>query len=369
MQEAAKRGHRVLYVETSGWVGTYIVRRGTRLAARLRRLASTERLTDRVSLHRSLNLLPFSWRASWIARVNATIDAWRLRQILKQAGFGSESLLLIYDPRAIDLALRIPHAGMAYDCVDDYEQIPTGRASRVTASYDRLVAQRSDVVFATSEPLVRRHRKLNPETYLVPNVADFEHFAAGEHQPTPPKLASLAQPLIGFAGNIVEIKVNTGLLRQVAQQRPHWSLVLIGPVENKMQATIEKLCRLSNVSWLGLVPYQELPAYVTNFNVGLIPYRANAYTASCFPLKFYEYLAAGIPIVASGLPSLPVGPDLIQVASAEEMIQAIESQLTRDTAADRQRRRQLAAQHTWSDRAEMLLTTAGVALSRSRRPR
>jgi glycosyltransferase involved in cell wall biosynthesis len=160
----------------------------------------------------------------------------------------------------------------------------------------------------------------------------------------------------------VSLKVDLELLSELAVARPDWYLVLLGPVSPDSRQSMERLRARSNVSWFGPVSYERLPAYVAHFDVGLIPYRSNKYTASCFPLKLYEYMASGLPVVVSGLPSLPdLRPDVVSATGVEEMIDAIQSQLERCTAADVERRRRLAAQHTWSHRAEQLLTiTEGV---------
>ena len=81
-------------------------------------------------------------------------------------------------------------------------------------------------------------------------------------------------------------------------------MVLVGPAREATEEALGRLARLGNVHWLGAVSYDELPRYVAAFDVALIPYLTNAYTRSCFPLKTFEYLAAGKPVVASGLPEL-----------------------------------------------------------------
>jgi glycosyltransferase involved in cell wall biosynthesis len=94
------------------------------------------------------------------------------------------------------------------------------------------------------------------------------------------------------------------LLEDLARALPQSTLLLIGPATSETASALERLAQLPSVHWLGQKPYVELPRYVAAFDVGLIPYVSNAHTRSCFPLKVYEYLAAGKPAVASGLPEL-----------------------------------------------------------------
>jgi glycosyltransferase involved in cell wall biosynthesis len=123
---------------------------------------------------------------------------------------------------------------------------------------------------------------------------------------------------------------------------------------------VERLNRLPNVRWLGARPYSELPRYVAAFDVGLIPYVSNAYTRSCFPLKLYEYLAAGKPVVATGVPELAqMEPDVVLVDEAKNFVAEVRKALDRDTEVDRARRRQLASRNSWEAKTERLLELVG----------
>jgi glycosyltransferase involved in cell wall biosynthesis len=117
------------------------------------------------------------------------------------------------------------------------------------------------------------------------------------------------------------------------------------------------------VRWLGHTPYEELPRRVAAFDVAVIPYLANAYTRSCFPLKLYEYLAAGKPVVASGLPELDgMAPDVVLADGVERFERAVEQALELRTDDDRGRRMALAAGNTWEGRAGRLLALVDDAL-------
>ncbi len=169
--------------------------------------------------------------------------------------------------------------------------------------------------------------------------------------------------MIGFAGNFMTLKVDFELLEAVAAARPEWTLLLIGPVQPDAEAALKSLQRHENVTWLGLKAYADLPRFVAAFDVGIIPYTRNAYTQSCQPVKLYEYLAAGKPIVASGLPALAdKEPDVVLAEGADGFVAAIEDALRLDSDDDRARRMALAAQNTWENRASTLLDLVSQAL-------
>jgi glycosyltransferase involved in cell wall biosynthesis len=148
---------------------------------------------------------------------------------------------------------------------------------------------------------------------------------------------------------------------------PEATVLLIGPAVPDTASALDRLDGLPNVRWLGPRPYSELPRYVAAFDVGLIPYVSNAYTRSCFPLKLYEYLAAGKPVVATGLPELAqMEPDVVLVEEAMDFVAEVRKAVDRDAEADRSRRRQLASRNSWEAKTERLLELVGRELNGSR---
>jgi glycosyltransferase involved in cell wall biosynthesis len=358
MLRAARRGHRVVYVETGHFVGKHLWallrRRGRGSLAR--RLLSTEEVVPGVLLRKALNVLPWGSKYGFPKRVNSLLTAWMLRRLV--ARLSGPVVLWIYDPGSVRLAGACREAFAVYDCVDDYtEQATSPRKREMVGACDRMAARRSRLVFTTSRAMYDRHRSINPATHLVPNAADYEHFArAADRALASPEVAGLPRPVLGFAGNFLASKVDFELLEGVARTLPSWTLLLIGPPAPETASAIQRLARQRNVHWLGEKPYAELPRYVAAFDVGLIPYVSNAYTRSCFPLKTYEYLAARKPVVASGLPELAnMEPDVVLADDAASFISAVVVTAGRNTEADRLRRRAVAARNTWDKKTERLL--------------
>jgi len=115
---------------------------------------------------------------------------------------------------------------------------------------------------------------------------------------------------------------------------------------------------------LGFRPYDELPAYVSGFSVGLIPYTTSPYTRNCSPLKVFEYLAAGKAVVASGVPELGgMEPDVTLADGPEELVAALEAALSADSPEAVARRQELAKKNTWDARTERLLDLVGGRLA------
>ena len=241
---------------------------------------------------------------------------------------------------------------------------------------DRLCRD-ADVVFCTSRHLWEQRRELNPErTFLVHNVGDAEHFGAALDPATeiPSEAARIAArgPIIGFVGAVSGYKVDLSWLEHLARQRPGWQLMVIGPVGMADPGTdVGRLEALPNVHLLGHRPYAQLPSYLKAADVTVIPYRLSEHTASVFPIKFFEFMATGAPVVISALPALREFWDQVLVAEdAAGFVARCEQALCeRDDEAARQRRLALAQKHSWPERVRQLMEHVERALELSERAR
>ena len=360
MIRAAQRGHRVLFVESGGHIGRHLWRlvTGPDRGSVARRLFGGEQPAESITVEKALTFVPWGQKFPLANRINSRFTGARIRRAAR--GLGGPRILWIYDPTAFELVGQAGEDLTVYDVVDDYaEQVgPDARRRRFVAAADEAAACRSQVVFATTTGLYERQLQRNPETHLVRNGADFAHFS--HTNGTAPEVRSFAGPVVGFAGNLTAEKVDFALLEAVARARPEWSLVLVGPPAENARGQLDRLGALDNVHALGFRPYEELPAYVSGFSVGVIPYRATAYTRNCSPLKVYEYLAAGKAVVASGVPELSgMEPDVTLADRPEAFVAAIESALAASSPEAVARRRATAEQNTWEARTERLLDLVG----------
>jgi glycosyltransferase involved in cell wall biosynthesis len=359
MRRAAALGHEVLFVETGHFLGTHVwhlLRAGDRVSL-ARRLASNEMASPGLLVRKALNLVPWREKYHLANRFNCWVTAMVIRRAVRR--LPKPVVLWLYDPCSARMAGKCCEELAVYDCVDDYaEQVGSDpRRRELAVTENRRAAQRAQLVFATTSDLCRRMRIINENAHLVPNAGDFVHFGVAANRAlAAPEVRDLSRPVLGFAGNFLTSKVDFGLIENVALARPEWTFLLIGPAPPESADAVARLARLRNVNWLGLRPYADLPAYVAAFDVALIPYVSNDYTRNCFPLKLYEYLAAGKPVVASGLPQLAgMNPDVVLTSGLDEFIEAVEEALRRRDDQDRRRRVRLAAENTWEMRTERLL--------------
>jgi len=229
---------------------------------------------------------------------------------------------------------------VVYDCMDEHSGFSTNRRS-ISEDEVRLF-EASDLVLASAQPLVRKASRHARKVLYLPNAADFDHFATSGG---PSK--SSGRPVIGYYGAISEW-FDVEMVRLAAQQRPLWQFDLIG---NTFGADVSSLRHLQNVNLLGEVPYSELPSHLQRFDVATIPFRMTPLTEATNPVKFYEYLSAGKPVVSVPLPELEPYKDLYYpAASPDQFVSQIDLALKEAGSDAVGARREFARANTWRAR-------------------
>ena len=282
-----------------------------------------------------------------------------VQEWLKREGI-SDPIVWVYHPGFGEAALRLPRKLLVYDCVDEYTAFPAYKKCKEwLAAREQKLCENADLVFCTAPALYERKRVFNPEgTHYVHNVGDADHFkrALAEHTRVPSEVAALPKPVIGFVGAVSNYKLNIDWLLTLARTRPGYHLCLIGPIGVSDPSTnVSALKALPNVHVLGTRDYDVLPEYMKGFDVAVIPYRLNEYTESVFPIKFFEYLATGKPVVVSRLPALAGFLDSVRVADDEDSFVAQCDQALAGRGAGSEERVALAEANSWSKRVSDLM--------------
>ncbi len=245
---------------------------------------------------------------------------------------------------------------VVYDVLDDLAIYDDGHlppAERVASHHPALIRE-ADVVIASSPALVDRHRHERPDLLLVPNGADPARFAAPAPRPADLPLDP-ERLLVGYHGAVAEW-LDFELIAAVAELRPGWRFVLVGPVRPAARGDAAALRRLGNVSVLGERPSDAMPGYVQAFDVAAIWFRVDRLTEAVSPLKLYECLAAGTPCVSTPLPVAQDEPAVRVAADPAGFVAELEA--ARADAADegwRSRAAATAAAASWDRRIEPLL--------------
>jgi GT2 family glycosyltransferase/glycosyltransferase involved in cell wall biosynthesis len=242
---------------------------------------------------------------------------------------------------------------LVYDCMDDHAGFDSNDAAML-ASEDELI-RASDLTVVTSRRLRERVADHARVVVDVPNACAYEHFAPARDA-SAESAGEARRPTIGYFGAI-SAWFDFDLLRHAVRAHPEWDFVLIGSTWGAPDHA--DLLGAPNVRFLGELPYDELPRYLARFDVATIPFRLTPLILATSPVKFYEYLAAGKPVVASRLPELEPNPDLALLADdPESFTGALERALREDSPERAQARQEFAATHTWSRRCADLLRAA-----------
>lgn len=258
-------------------------------------------------------------------------------------------------PNSRSLVEKIPHRLICYDCVDDFASFSWWPPETKIEEIELI--ESADIVFATANSLFERCREHNISTYLVPNAADYEHFS---RLPAPKNdiIKAFPKPIIGYIGAFYEW-IDTGLLLKIAQTHPEWSLVIIGPIHG-IDTALFSGC--PNVYIMGPRDYLDLPQYLDVFDICMIPFIQNELTMNTNPIKMYEYLAAGKPVISTDLPEVRRYAAVVKVArSYNEFIAKIEEALreNRKPTAIKQKnideRKQVARENNWDIRCSQSL--------------
>ncbi len=238
--------------------------------------------------HRSLN------------RMNQRRIAAFVREKMKKHGFHNP-VLWVYHPSNVDAIEHIPHSSLVYHCVDRHSAYPGLIDPAVVDGMEAELARKCDMIFATAKGLAETLKKYTDNVHLLPNGANYELFSRVDEPglPIPNDLFNIQKPILGFIGALQDCN-DYSLVSEAARRHPEWSFVFIG---NPLPGVdLSEITGRDNIHLLGPKPHNELVCYIANFDACLNLFRPNALSKDVSPLKFYEYLATGKPIVSTPQP-------------------------------------------------------------------
>jgi glycosyltransferase involved in cell wall biosynthesis len=300
-------------------------------------------------------ILPFRTNRV-VNAVNAAIIRRWLRRCVRRLAF-ENAIYWNFEPGLPGLGSAVRPALSVFHCVDDFSAIPYWwHNSSNQMRLEERCCRESDVVICTGRKLVESRRVFNNNIHFVPEGADVAAFlaAASNDVDVARSIGSLPGKVIGYVG-VIDFRLDVDLIAHLAAQRPEWSFALVGPAKGDTQ-DLSRLQAMPNVHFLGRQALEAVPAFVKGMDVCLIPYVLNDYTHHIFPLKLYEYMAAGKPIVSTAMEEmLPYEGDEMSIGrTPSEFLAKVDEALATDSP-ERAERRRLAARHeSWDDRVEQV---------------
>jgi glycosyltransferase involved in cell wall biosynthesis len=231
-----------------------------------------------------------------------------------------------YTPMALPYTRHFQPQAVIYDCMDELSAFKFAPPDMGTLENELF--EKADVVFTGGQSLYEAKKNRHPNIHAFPSSIDKAHFAIARHEhPDPDDQKNIPHPRIGFFG-VLDERFDIGLVEQVALSRPDWQIVLIGPVVKIDPGTLP---RHANIHYLGSKTYDELPRYLSGWQVAMIPFALNESTRFISPTKTPEYLAAGKPVISTAIQDVvhPYGTRKLVhiVKNAGEFVEKAESEL------------------------------------------
>ena len=365
MSTLAANGNRVLFVENTG------VRRPNfkdipRLRKRIRNwwrgTKGFRQEQDNLFVYSPLVLpFPYSRVARWM---NRFIITRAIRRWIQALGLQRPLVwTFLPTPLALDIIDAIEPTLVIYYCIDDFESSSSG-ARLIRQAEDRLL-KAADLVFVTSERLRRRVLEQREQVEVLPFAVDFPRFEKERlaTQSKPNELVGIDSPIVGYVGGLHRW-VDQALLVGAARLLPDVQFVFVGPE----QCDMSKLKAQPNIHLVGSRNYDELPRHIKCFDVGLIPYVLSEYALNVYPTKLNEYLAMGLPVVATNLPEVRKFNedfnDVVRIADdSASFASQIQESLADNTPTQVQRRIDVASQNSWQARLEQMSTLITAAIT------
>ena len=287
----ARDGHTILYIQGPLYLGalSWIINSGN--------LFLRKKITSQLSAV-NMFLPPFQGKLKF---VSDSLQAPIFKLYLSSLRFRPE-VAIFYGIQYVSLlhSLRSMGTKILYDCVDEVSGFSDRGDIGMVLREEKNLVVNSSIVIVTSQALRQKLSKLNSNCFYIPNGADVPHFLkATKASEKIPEIEHLRHPIIGYIGSIFDW-FDVDLVCRLAELHPEYSVLIVGPVSHGS----EKFKQHPNITLVGVKKYEVVPKYLAYMDVCLIPFKINKLTLASNPIKLYEYLAAGKPVVSTALPEV-----------------------------------------------------------------
>ncbi len=280
-----------------------------------------------------------------------------LREInnyLKKENF-QNIILWSYYPLISEYFDEIDFDVSVFDAVDNWKEHASYKKfySRLEKNY-KIIRDRADLIFILSEESENIFYPRRENIFKITQGVDLHHYK-NKDKLINNDIAKIPHPIIGYVGIIQENRVNLDLIEYIAKKNLDKSIVLIGPIWKEEDR--KRLISYSNIYLLGPKKYEDVPNYIHEFDVGIIPHYTNEFIKYTCPMKIYEYLACGLPVVTTDTPGVEQFQELVQITNDFEKFNTlIKSELENDSAEKTESRLEKIKEHTWDKKVDQMMT-------------
>ena len=359
------KNNRVFYINhpytikdfMKGWKQPMVKERRRDMLLNRMRYETIPGLPNAVGVHPPLTF-PINWMSEGRSyerfyEMNNRIILNTIKQVIKDYNLTNYIYLNCFNPYYAGVLPREEFSPLLniYTCIDDMRE--EAYTAKHGARLEEKALAEADLSFVTSHNLLRLKKHLNPNMHILHNAVDITIFkkALEGPLPRPKELEGLKGKIIGFTGNVNEYRLNYPLFKKVAEQHPDKNLVIVGPLNSNDYIEFG-LDKMPNVIFTGGKHITELPAFLQHFDVAIIPFLLNKLTASIYPLKINEYLAAGKPVVATNFSEdiRSFANDVYLAKDENEFVNLINLAIAEDSPEKALQRNATACSNTWEER-------------------
>ena len=367
MHRLAKQGHNVIFVDppiNMGFVFFRQILRGFWSLGRLLLQSKVDRNSG-ARIFTPVNILPFS-------NITSKYQIFFIKLLINSLfDKNRKTIIWVYHVQMKELFKYLDefdHNILVYDCVDNYDAFPENQgifsaivSKEELPKQEKQLTEMADVVFATAPGLVDKLKRWRENVYFTPNVGDYPKFNnAKKITELPEDIIDIKRPIIAFTGALDSYKFDLDLFKKLVEIYPSYSFVLIGQIAMKDRGTTLEAIGLGgydNLYFLGQKDYAVMQNYYAAFDVYIIPYVLNDYTVGgCFPVKFHESLAVGLPTVVTNMPAYLPFRDVSYISkNHDEFIANVQLALKEDNPEKIKARQRVAKENDWDGKVEKML--------------
>ncbi len=352
------KSNRILFVEIPDTI--YSALKNRRWSLFFRWLKGPVKKNHNLCVYTPPPLLPLALKYSFVNKLNHILLTFLNKQLLKRLDF-KNPLLWICLPTGVEQIGKLNERLIIYDCFDEHSAWDGRIDKNYILSMESRLCRKADVVFATTPTLLDKVKRYNPNAHLVPNAADIAHFAKAFSEETivPEEMRHIKSPIIAFVGVVGSYWVDLNLIKYAASTYPEWSFVLIGPIASDVSC----LRGHKNIYLLGKREYKDLPGYLKRADVCILPFIVNDLIKHTNPIKLYEYLAAGKPVVSTPAPEVLAFKGTVRIAKDKnEFVQQLKEAVEDKDETARRNRIEVAMRNSWDIRLNKISQEVAGAL-------
>lgn len=343
----AKRGHKVLFIDSPISISSFIKDIKKKIGRKkLVRALDIFEIEKNLFLHSPVNIISARHKPQ-IQEILNKILIKNINRVIKKLNF--KNVVIFASTPVADLFIdNIKKDLVCFDLIDEYKGYNSASLDLITSNLEKKLIKKSDIIFCTAHKLFTRTKTKHNKVYLVPNAVDIKKYKTVFPVKTNNKV-----PVIGFVGYLEPVIWNLNLLEYVIKQRHNYKFVFVG-LYNK---DAERFKKYINVQMTGRVNFNELINNLKKFDVCLIPFNKNELIECINPVKMYEYLATGKPIVSTNLTEPSKFSNLIYITdSKEEFVKKIDTVLIENDKKLAVERIKTASENNWDNRVEQILS-------------